>query len=282
MDERSPHTTEPDDQSEQLVRPIPSGGQAACRAIRILQILQEKTDATTLLSFDDIVTELKEPSNEGIPSIPTDRRALSTAVGALRAVGVDIVNIPRAGYAVLDHYLSDEDAAMLGKLVMHSTDINGRQRGSLLASIMKLSSPTARQNIEMALLRHPTFGGQKPITEYRVSHAEPRELIEMAISEQLPFSFELDEQVPQSGHVAAGSYRPQALYPTVLTDRYGTTFVTGKMVNEADGEIRMRTIMVSRLRNLTLRLRDGSVVFAALRDERCDAQQDADAAPLAV
>lgn len=282
MDKRIPHPTETEERQEPLAHLIPSGGQAACRAMRILQILQEKTDTTTLLPFDDIVTELKEPSDERLPSIPTDRRALSTAVGALRAVGVDIVNIPRAGYAILKHPLSDEEAAMLGKLVIHSTDINARQRGSLLASIMRLSSPTARQNIEMALLRHPTFGGQKPVTEYRVSHAEPRELIEMAVSEQLPFSFELDERTPQSGQVTASSYRPQALYPTALTDRYGTTFVTGEMVNEADGEIRMRTIMVSRLRNLTLRLRDGSTVFAALRDGRHDPQRETDAAPLAV
>ena len=266
-------------QHDDALPSIPSGGQAACRAIRILQILQERTDASTYIPFDDIATELRVPTDERLPPIPTDRRALSTAVAALRAVGIDIVNVPRTGYAILEHHLADDEAAMLGKLVIHSCDINARQRGKLLAAIMGLSSPTARQEIEMGLLKHPAFGAQKAVSEYRVSHVGPRELIELSIAEKLPFSFELDEHAAHGGQALTRSYAPQALYPTVLTDRYGTTFVTGRIVDADDGEVRVRTLMISRLRNLTLRLRDGSLVLAALRDGSFDAQRDAGETP---
>lgn len=255
-------TTDADERNE-----MPVGGQAACRALRVLQILNERSGPSDLVPYDEIVSELTEPSIDGVPAIPTERRSLFTAMSSLRAVGIDVIGIPREGYGLARHAFSDEQATQLASLIQRADDLGSRKREALLASLMHCISPSARNAIETERNARKTPAPDSPVPEQRLQMMDARSLIERAIRDELVITYEVKEPEPAVSFLNPHSRRPQMLKPVQLIDRYGSTFVSGTIVTAHKGEPCSKTVMLSRLRSLVALEENGTLLIGDLAND---------------
>lgn len=244
----------------------------AVRALRTLQILQAKTDRDHRLSCDQIVAELENPNLDGLPSLPTANKSLYNAISSLRQAGYEVDYKHGKGYALTSQRLLDEDIEELARIVEGAAAVTDQRRRALLLMLGSIASPTARERLEQNMAAEEARR-QTDETELPRTPMEPVELLRRAIDMGRHVSFECRDSW---GGVAA-----MTLYPTALTERFGSVFVTGRLpVPPGNAGVlpSSKTFNVSRLNNLCLKLKDGTLGVAAIEDVD---EGEAEAAPAA-
>lgn len=119
-----------------------ANSQAKLKLLRIMQMLQEDTDATQGLSMSDIIQRLNEQG------IQAERKSVYRDLDLLRQFGLDVKTLQRnpVQYAIAKRDFSLAELKLLINIVQSCPFITQRQADGLVRSLRRLaSSPQAGQ-----------------------------------------------------------------------------------------------------------------------------------------
>ena len=202
---------------------------AAYRAVRILQLLSENTGEDKAMLSDELIRLLAHPDDPARMPISAARRSIYTAISALRHAGYEIEYKRGVGYRLLTRPLT--------------ADVRGY-----------LDAPEPA----------PSAGGKSTkAMRTPVKRIDTCELIEQAIDHGTTVSFDISS-VTTRGETEVAR---MTLRPLAIKQRDGISYLLGTVYDARGADDTLRTVEISRMRNVTTRLLDGKKLFAALDEE---------------
>lgn len=236
---------------------------AAYRAVRILQILSEHTGEDKALLPDELVEHLAHPDNPAQMPISAARRSIYTAISALRHAGYEIEYKRGVGYRLLTRPLTDEEIVRLHGMVMRnrSTPIAIRKR--MAKHLVNMASVDVRGYLNEPEPVPVVSGTSAKNARPSVPRIDTCELIEQAIDQGTSVSFDLLTPAPYGQDEAIR----MTIQPFAIKQRDGVSYLLGTVHDARGIDDTLRTVEVSRMKNVCTRLLDGKKLFAALGDD---------------
>ena len=120
-----------------------ANSQAKLKLLRIMQMLQDETDATQGLSMSDIIQRLGEQG------IQAERKSVYRDIDLLRQIGMDIRTFQRnpVQYAIVQRDFSLADLELLADAVQSCPHLTQRQADGLLRSLKGLAPKAQRSKL---------------------------------------------------------------------------------------------------------------------------------------
>lgn len=271
------------------VRAATSGGAAcasvirpnmvsAVRTLRVLQILKEQTDDVSALTANDIAAQLRAPGSAGAPPIIADCKAVYTSITCLRALGHDVRNRGRQGYALIGRALTDTELAAAIGAIESAPNLSLAQTSLLCEKLLALGTPSLRREVRAAHERAANQDAASDRNEVSLICRSIDELCALAIEAHAEIELEVaSDRRPLAGATGSNRNMPvqaerspaqsdlgkQAavvlrMTPAGIVERAGNRYLRGFA---ADGEGRtatMRAFRLERIRSARARLADGT------------------------
>lgn len=269
---------------------VAASGEAACapairpnmvsavRTLRVLQILQEQTDDVSALTANDIAAQLRAPGPAGAPSIIADCKAVYTSITCLRALGHDVRNRGRQGYALIGRPLTDTELAAAIGAIESAPNLSLAQASLLCEKLLSLGTPSLRREVRAAHERAAKQDAASARNEVSLICRSIDELCALAIEAHAEIELEVaSDRGPLAGATGSNRNTPtqaerspalpdlgkQAavvlrMTPAGIVERAGNRYLRGFA---ADGEGRaatMRAFRLERIRSARARLADGT------------------------
>ncbi len=251
---------------------------SAVRTLRVLQILQEQTDDVSALTANDIAAQLRAPGPAGTPPIVADCKAVYTSITCLRALGHDIRNRGRQGYALIGRALTDTELAAAIGAIESAPNLSLAQTSLLCEKLLALGTPSLRREVRAAHERTASQDVTGARNEVSLLCRSIDELCALAIDAHAEIELEVtsDRRPPadsigsnRSTPVQAGRSPAQPdlgkqsavvlrMTPAGIVERAGNRYLRGFA---ADGEGRaatMRAFRLERIRSARAKLADGT------------------------
>lgn len=233
---------------------------AAYRAVRILQVLSDHTGEDKALLPDELAEHLAHPDNPAQMPISAARRSIYTAISALRRAGYEIEYKRGVGYRLLTRPLTDEEIVRLHGMVMRNRSTPVAIRKRIAKHLVNMASVDVRGYLNVpeptpVISSTPAKGAKPPVT-----HIDACELIEQAIDQGTSVSFDLWGTGPHGTDEAIR----MTIQPFAIRQRDGISYLLGTVHDDRGIDDTLRTVEVSRMRNVCTRLLDGKKLFAAL------------------
>lgn len=262
------------------------------RTLRILALLEERTDRTTALTSTDIRRLLARPDEPGIPPVCTTGSSVRYSINALRAAGLTIEADNHRGYALTERAIPESDMELMLHALWTSTALGAEQRKRLTGELLPLAPPSLRERFKLLTERRTACDPTAPDTERFVLES-PEQLVRRAIGDERCIRFELTrpgipdtrEGGQSSPDALPGDSRQIRLVPESLFESRGAVFVRGRTECGRDprrdraplplGVDARRTFLLDRMANLAMRDGEGIIHLAPSRPR-------ADAGPLPI
>ena len=226
-----------------------SASMAAYRAVRILQLLSENTGEDKALLSDELVELLAHPDDPARMPISAARRSIYTSISALRHAGYEIDYKRGVGYRLLTRPLADEEIIRLHGMVMRNRSTPIAIRKSMAQHLVAMASADVRDYLDMP--------------EPAPAAIDTCELVEQAIDHGTTVSFDITNVLTRGEiEVVRMTVRPFA-----IRQRDGVSYLLGTVYDTRGADDTLRTVEISRMRNVSTRLLDGKKLFAALDEE---------------
>ena len=230
-----------------------SASMAAYRAARILQLLSENTGEDKALLSDELVELLAHPDDPARMPISAARRSIYTSISALRGVG----------YRLLTRPLADEEIIRLHGMVMRNRSTPIAIRKSMAQHLVAMASADVRDYLDMPEPAPAANDAPVKTTRPHAKRIDTCELIEQAIDHGTTVSFDISNVLTRGEiEVVRMTVRPFA-----IRQRDGVSYLLGTVYDTRGADDTLRTVEVSRMRNVSTRLLDGKKLFAALDEE---------------
>ncbi len=242
---------------------------SAFRALRVLEILQDETDEACTLTAEELARCLREPHVPGLPPVPSDCKAVYTAVTCLRALGYDIRNRGREGYSLATRAFANDDLAAIIDAVEGAPTVSRAQARRCTGKLLALGTPTFRR--EFRLLRENAVREAKTAQpEPPRVQRDPRELALTAIDERLELAIEIEPQRRTASEASTNETSVLSdakrlrcrIMPADLAEHDGTLYLRGLVAGEHGAAPILRTFRLDRLVSLSAQLPTGELAFA--------------------
>lgn len=240
-----------------------SASMAAYRAVRILQLLSENTGEDKALLSDELVELLAHPNDPARMPISAARRSIYTSISALRHAGYEIDYKRGVGYRLLTRPLTDEETIRLHGMVMRNRSTPIAIRKSMAQHLVAMASADVRDYLDMPEPAPAANDAPVKTTRSHAKRIDTCELVEQAIDHGTTVSFDISNVLTRGEiEVVRMTVRPFA-----IRQRDGVSYLLGTVYDTRGADDTLRTVEVSRMRNVSTRLLDGKKLFAALDEE---------------
>ena len=240
-----------------------SASMAAYRAVRILQLLSENTGEDKALLSDELVELLAHPDDPARMPISAARRSIYTSISALRHAGYEIDYKRGVGYRLLTRPLADEEIIRLHGMVMRNRSTPIAIRKSMAQHLVAMASADVRGYLDMPEPAPAANDAPVKKTRPHAKRIDTCELVEQAIDHGTTVSFDISNALARDEtEVVRITVRPFA-----IRQRDGVSYLLGTVYDTRGVDDTLRTVEVSRMRNVSTRLLDGKKLFAALDEE---------------
>ena len=236
---------------------------AAYRAVRILQLLSEHTGEDKALLSDELFELRAHPDAPARMPISAARRCIYTSISALRHAGYEIGYKRGVGYKLLTRPLTDEEIIRLHGMVMRNRSTPIAIRKSMAQHLVAMASADVRGYLDTP---EPAPSADSKSTKAKhtpVKRIDTCELVEQAIDHGTTVSFDISS-ITARGEAEAVR---MTLRPFAIRQRDGISYLLGTVYDARGADDTLRTVEVSRMRNVSTRLLDGKKLFAALDEE---------------
>ena len=238
--------------------PRDSACRAAYRAIRVLRILERRTGEGKGVALADIIEELENPNDDTTPPVASGKKAVFAAIAALRAAGHTIEYRRASGYHLMSRSLTDEEIVRLLAMLDRNRTVPADIRRSTSLHLAALASADISEHLDFG--EHKVRKRDEPKPGIPRADIDPRELLERAVAQAMPVSFDIT--VPNA---ATGIARERcAMQPIGIRDQRGRAYLLGTVLAGPSAEEALRTVALDRMRNIECRLVDGTKLMAAL------------------
>ncbi len=251
---------------------------SAVRTLRVLQILQEQTDDVSALTANDIAAQLRAAGPAGAPPIVADCKAVYTSITCLRALGHDVRNRGRQGYALIGRALTDTELAATIGAIESAPNLSLAQTSLLCEKLLALGTPSLRREVRAAHERAASQDATGARNEVSLICRSIDELCALAIDAHTEIELEVtSDRRPPADSIGSNRNTPvqagrsptqpdlgrQAavvlrMTPAGIVERAGNRYLRGFA---ADGEGRaatMRAFRLERIRSARAKLADGT------------------------
>ncbi len=240
---------------------------SAFRALRVLEILQNETDDTCAITANELAQRLREPNVPGLPSVPSDCKAVYTAVTCLRALGYDVRNRGRQGYSLATRVFTHDELAAIIEAVEGAPALSRARAHLCTDKLLTLGTPSFRREFHL-LQENSAAAEQQEAAPPRVQYAA-QDLVCTAIEQRLELAIEIAPQPQHPGpQTAAAATRTQyealncRVVPTELTEREGVLYLRGLAMGERGSAPAARTFRLERLTAISAQLPTGELAVA--------------------
>lgn len=239
---------------------------AAYRAVRILQLLSENTGEDKALLSDELIEHLAHPDDPTRMPISAARRSIYTSISALRHAGYEIDYKRGVGYKLLTRPLTDEEIIRLHGMVMRNRSTPIAIRKSMAQHLVAMASADVRDYLDTPEPAPSASSKATKATRTPIKRIDTCELIEQAIDHGTTVSFDISSTLARGATAAVR----MTLRPFAIRQRDGISYLLGTVYDTRGTDDTLRTVEITRMRNVSTRLLDGKKLFAAL-DEDDDA-----------
>ena len=215
-----------------------ANSQAKLKLLRIMQMLQDETDATQGLSMSDIIQRLNEQG------IQAERKSVYRDLDLLRQFGLDIRTFQRnpVQYAIVKRSFSLPELKILVDTVQACPFITQRQAESLVRTIREMASPSQRSQ-----LVRPVHAKNR-VRQKSESVLGNVDLAHKALAAKSQVSFDYTAPSPEGGTEGSSRRTSHTHTPVAIAYAEGTYHLT--CWNETDE--RFDTFRMDRMENLEL------------------------------
>lgn len=243
-------------------RRLSPGVSASYRALRTLELLLDRTDATTCITFKKLHAELQHPSDRGATPVPGGRKTLFAALEAIRMAGFDIERRGWQGYTLKSRPIADEEIREIAEILLEGDRLHRGHGRYLVEKLLALAGPNLREEFGARLAKLPKPEAPPLAERARFALVEPETLIEWAIERAAPISFELIS--PEEAAAPSSGTRVR-MFPRHTVERGGSRFVLNDGACTLDPRAApARLFRLDRMRNVIANMPDGMALFAAV------------------
>ena len=167
------------------------------------------------------------------------------------------------GYRLLTRPLADEEIIRLHGMVMRNRSTPIAIRKSMAQHLVAMASADVRGYLDMP--EPAPAANDAPVKTMRphAKRIDTCELVEQAIDHGTTVSFDISNVLTRGEtEVVRMTVRPFA-----IRQRDGVSYLLGTVYDTRGADDTLRTVEVSRMRNVSTRLLDGKKLFAALDEE---------------
>ncbi len=167
------------------------------------------------------------------------------------------------GYRLLTRPLADEEIIRLHGMVMRNRSTPIAIRKSMAQHLVAMASADVRDYLDMPEPAPAANDAPVKTTRPYAKRIDTCELVEQAIDHGTTVSFDISNVLTRGEtEVVRMTVRPFA-----IRQRDGVSYLLGTVYDTRGADDTLRTVEVSRMRNVSTRLLDGKKLFAALDEE---------------